>query len=53
MFEIPLLFFQAVLPVFTTFNLFLQGDDPQIYILYAKSLKKAAVTIYKTSYKYT
>ena len=34
MFEIQLLFFQASLPVFTTFNLFLQRDDPQIYILY-------------------
>jgi len=34
MFEIQLLFFQAVLPVFTTFDLFLQRDDPQIYILY-------------------
>ena len=28
------LFLQATLPVFTTFNLFLQRDDPQIYILY-------------------
>lgn len=34
MFEIQLLFFQAVLPVFTTFNLFCQRDDPQIYILH-------------------
>ena len=34
MFEIQLLFFQAVLPVFTTFNLFCQQDDPQIYILH-------------------
>ena len=34
MFEIQLLLFQATLPVFTTFNLFLQRDDPQIYILY-------------------
>ena len=33
MFEIYLLFFQAVLPMFTTFNLFLQRDDLQIYLL--------------------
>ena len=38
MFEIQLLFFQAVLPVFTTFNLFLQRDDPQIYILHSQML---------------
>ena len=37
MFEIQLLFFQAVLPVFTTFNLF-QRDDPQIYILHSQML---------------
>ena len=34
MFEIYLLFYQAILPVFTTFNLFLQRDAPQIYTLY-------------------
>ena len=34
MFEIYLLFYQATLPVFTTFNLFLQRDAPQIYTLY-------------------
>ena len=34
MFEIYLLFMQSVLPVFTTFNFFLQRDAPQIYILY-------------------
>ena len=32
MFEIYLLFYQAALPIFTTFNLFLQRDAPQIYI---------------------
>ena len=36
MFEIQLFFFQAVLPVFTTFNLFLQRDAPQIYILHSQ-----------------
>ena len=42
MFEIYLLFIQAVLPVFTTFNLFLQRDPPQIYILHCQmqNLKK-------------
>ena len=37
-FEIWLLFFQAVLPVFTTYNLFLQQDDPQIYILHSQMI---------------
>ena len=36
MFEIYLLFIQAVLPVFTTFNLFLQRDAPQIFILHSQ-----------------
>ena len=36
MFEIYLLFIQAFLPVFTTFNLFLQRDAPQIYILHGQ-----------------
>ena len=34
MFEIYLLFFLTVLPLFTTFNLFLQHDAPQIHVLY-------------------
>ena len=33
MFEIYLLFYQAVLPIFTTFNKFLQREAPQIYLL--------------------
>ena len=36
MFEINLLFFQSSLHTFNTFNLFLQRDDPQIYILHAQ-----------------
>ena len=36
MFEIYLLFIQVVLPVFTTFNLFLQRDASQIYIRYCQ-----------------
>ena len=48
MFEIQLLFFQAVLPVFTTFNLFLQRDDPQIYILHSQmqNLLKKLLSIF-------
>ena len=38
MFEIQLLFFRAVSPVFTTFNLFLQRDDPQMYILHSQMI---------------
>ena len=34
MFEICLLFYQAVLPIFTTFNHFLQCETPQIYLLH-------------------
>ena len=34
MFEIYLLFYQAVLPVFTMFNRFLQCEAPQIYPLH-------------------
>ena len=34
MFDIYLYFYQAVLPTFTNFNLFLQRDAPQIYLLY-------------------
>ena len=58
MFEIQLLFFQAVLPVFTTFNLFIQRDDPQIYILHSqmqnllkmllsKFIKPATIQVHK------
>jgi hypothetical protein len=35
---IHLLFFQASLPAFTTFNLFLQRDAPQIYLLHGQML---------------
>ena len=41
MFEVYLLFIQAVLPVFTTFNLFLQCDAPPIYILHSQMHKVA------------
>jgi len=34
MFEIYLLFYQAVLPLFTMFNQFLQRQAPQIYLLH-------------------
>ena len=39
MFEIYLLFFQAALPAFDHFNLFLQRDAPQIYILYQQTIQ--------------
>ena len=39
MFEIRLLFFQAALPAFDHFNLFLQRDAPQIYILHRQTMQ--------------
>ena len=36
MYEIHLLFYQAALPAFTTFNLYLQRDSPQIYALHGQ-----------------
>ena len=39
MFEIHLLFFLAVLPAFDHFNLFLQRDAPQIYILHRQTIQ--------------
>ena len=39
MFEIHLLFFQAALPSFDHFNLFLQRDAPQIYILHRQMMQ--------------
>ena len=34
--EVYLMFYQAVLPVFTTFNRFLQRETPCIHVLYDK-----------------
>ena len=34
--ELHLLFYQAVLPVFTTFNKMLQSEEPLIYLLYKR-----------------
>lgn len=36
MYELNLLFYQAALPAFTTFNLYLQRDAPQIYSLHGQ-----------------